>query len=92
MFETYESPVRRKLYQSQRAVVGLNERKIKCPSCGFLLCKAYGHEHCYVSVVCEKCKFNEVIDLALFRTMRLKQFYNEKEGYWYVPSQEEQPA
>ena len=68
------------------------ERKIKCPQCGYFLCKAYGTEHCCISVLCNKCKFKEVIDLALFRTMRLKQIYNEKEGYWYVPTHGEIPA
>ncbi len=93
MYEGIAPPIRRNLYQSKRAVVGLAERKIKCPACGFFLCKAYGERiHCCISVRCEKCKFNDVIDLALFRTMHLKQVYNAKEGYWFVPIPEHQAA
>ena len=30
----------------------------------------YGHEHYLIRVKCRKCKFDETIDTALFRTMR----------------------
>ena len=92
MFEEYDPTVRRNLFMSKRATSGLEERRIKCPKCGFYLCRTYGRIHCCVSVVCDKCKFREVIDLALFRTMKLKEIYNEKEGYWFVPTKEAQPA
>lgn len=92
MFDQYEPELKKKLFISRAYSNDKPERKIKCPQCGYFLCKAYGTEHYCVSVMCNKCKFKEVIDLALFRTMKLKQIYNEKEGYWYVPSHGEIPA
>ena len=45
-------------------------RTIRCPSCGFYMLDVYGHEHYLIRVKCRKCKFDETIDTALFRTMR----------------------
>ena len=45
-------------------------RVIRCPNCGFHLLDVYGYDHCYVRVKCRKCKFNEMIDTALFRTAK----------------------
>ena len=42
-------------------------RTIRCPNCGFRLLDVYGYDHCYVRVKCRKCKFNEMIDTALYR-------------------------
>ena len=47
-------------------------RTIRCPNCGFYLLDVYGKNHYYIRVKCRKCKFNEVIDTALFRTMSRK--------------------
>ena len=44
-------------------------RTIRCPSCGFHLLSVYGQDHYYIQVKCQKCKFAETIDTALFRTM-----------------------
>ena len=43
-----------------------------CPKCGFYLLDIYGHDHYLIRVKCRKCKFNDTIDTALFRTIRLK--------------------
>ena len=88
MFDQYDSQLRRKLYASQALAVGKTKRNVKCPVCGALLCKVVGREHQLMDALCRKCGFNEVIDLALFRTMKLKQIYNAKEGYWYCPHPE----
>ena len=88
MFEQYDPQLRRKLYASQSLAVGKAKRNVKCPICGALLYKAVGREHQLVEAFCRKCGFNEVIDLALFRTMRLNQTYNSKGGYWYCPHPE----
>lgn len=37
---------------------------------GFYLLDVYGTDHCYIRVKCRKCKFDETIDTALFRTIR----------------------
>lgn len=48
-------------------------RTIRCPSCGFHLLSVYGQDHYYIQVKCQKCKFAETIDTALFRTMGKQQ-------------------
>ena len=44
-------------------------RTIRCPNCGFFLLNVFGQDHYYLQVKCQKCKFSETIDTALFRTM-----------------------
>lgn len=58
-----------KLAVSRAGVEGVQIRTIRCPSCGFYLLDVYGREHYYIRVKCRKCKFDETIDTALFRTM-----------------------
>ena len=59
-----------KLKRSKEAAEGIPVRAIKCPICGFYLLDAYGSGHYLIRIKCRKCKFDEVIDTALFRTMR----------------------
>ena len=59
-----------KLKQSREAAKGVPMRSIKCPKCGFYLLDAFGYGHYLIRIKCRKCKFDEVIDTALFRTMR----------------------
>ena len=47
-------------------------RSIRCPICGFYLLDVYGHDHYLVRVKCRKCKFDQTIDTALFRTLQRK--------------------
>lgn len=61
-----------KLDLSKRGAEKLIKRSIRCPNCGFYLLDVYGTEHYYTKVKCQKCKFCEVIDTALFRTIRAK--------------------
>ena len=61
-----------KLAKSKAAAESLKIRTIKCPKCGFYLLDVYGHDHYLIRVKCRKCKFNDTIDTALFRTIRLK--------------------
>ena len=60
----------KKLEMSKEGLKAEPIRNIRCPSCGFYLLDVVGHDHCYVRVKCRKCKFNEVIDTALFRTIK----------------------
>lgn len=74
--ERYSKPepaVLKKLEQSLLGAEKLVRREIKCPNCGFYLLDVYGRDHHYTRVKCRKCKFNEVIDTALFRTIRREQ-------------------
>ena len=74
--ERYSKPVpdlQEKLSQSRAGAEKLELRQIKCPNCGFYLLDVYGRDHLYTRVKCRKCKFNEVIDTALFRTVRIRQ-------------------
>lgn len=69
-----------RLNASQAGTEGRPLRSIKCPVCGHYLLDVYGHDHSYVRVKCRKCKFDEVIDTALFRTMK-KQQVNRLKAY-----------
>ena len=73
--ERYSKPapdMQERLAQSRAGAEKLELREIKCPNCGFYLLDVYGRDHHYTRVKCRKCKFNDVIDTALFRTIRIK--------------------
>lgn len=77
--ELYSNPVpdfQEKLALSRAGAEKLELRQIKCPNCGFYLLDVYGRDHHYTRVKCRKCKFNDVIDTALFRTIRIRQYRN----------------
>lgn len=85
MFEQYNPRLQRKLLKSLEFAQGKKERVVACPVCKHQIERVCGRDHCVAHVLCRECGFNEFIDYALFRTMKFKQVYNEKEGYWYVP-------
>ena len=58
------------LEESKKMAEGEELRLIKCPQCGFILMKVIGRNHVIVKVKCQKCKFCEVMDIALFRTVK----------------------
>ena len=62
-----------RLEQSRKATEGKALRTIRCPGCGFYLLDVENYDHYIVRVKCRKCKFNDVIDTAFFRTMKKKQ-------------------
>ncbi len=57
------------LRKTQEELDGCILRSVKCPSCQFPLLDVYGQGHYFIRVKCRKCKFNEVIDTAFFRTV-----------------------
>ena len=63
------SEVQAKLTASRAGAEALPLRTVRCPNCGFFLLNVYGQDHYYLQVKCQKCKFSETIDTALFRTM-----------------------
>lgn len=65
--------VQERLAASKAGAEFMQIRSIRCPSCGFYLLDVYGHDHYFLRVKCRKCKFDETIDTALFRTMNRKQ-------------------
>jgi hypothetical protein len=72
-----------KLEASREGIQSEQIRTIRCPSCGFYLLDVYGHDHYYIRVKCRKCKFDELIDTALFRTLgrrRLQSGYRIKKS------------
>lgn len=85
--ERYQKPlpieIVRKLDSSRQQAERLVKREIKCPNCGFHLLEVYGTDHHITRVKCQKCKFNELIDTAMFRTIR-------KRGSHYIPSRSRQ--
>jgi len=62
--------VQSKLEQSMLLASTMQLRSIRCPICGFYLLDVYGHEHYLIRVKCRKCKFDQTIDTALFRTLQ----------------------
>jgi len=76
-----ENPeLKQKLVQSKEAVQGIPLRAVRCPLCGYYLLDVYGKDHCYIRVKCRKCKFDDVIDTALFRTWMRKHRDRMKTG------------
>ncbi len=69
-----------KLEQSKRAAESQELRTIRCPRCGFYMLDVYGYEHYLVRVKCRKCKFDETIDTALFRTMKTRKYRRRAAG------------
>ena len=67
--------LQQKLEASRAGAAGEPLRTIRCPSCGFYLLDVYGHDHYYIRVKCRKCKFDETIDTALFRTIKRHRRY-----------------
>ena len=70
-----------KLAASREGIQSEQIRTIRCPRCGFYLLDVYGYDHYYIRVKCRKCKFDELIDTALFRTVgrrRLQSRYRTK--------------
>ena len=65
--------LQKKLEASRAGAAGEPLRTIRCPSCGFYLLDVYGHGHYFIRVKCRKCKFDDTIDTALFRTMKQRQ-------------------
>ena len=61
-----------KLLFSKRAAETLERRDVKCPQCGFRVLEVYGRDHHITRVKCQKCKFNDIIDTALFRTVKVR--------------------
>lgn len=59
-----------KLELSRQQAETLVKRDIKCPNCGFYMLEVYGTDHHITRAKCQKCKFNELIDTAMFRTIR----------------------
>ena len=69
-----------KLEESRKMAESRELRTIRCPNCGFYMLDVYGREHYLVRVKCRKCKFNETIDTALFRTVRYGRFRKRPAG------------
>ena len=61
-----------KLEESKKLAQNKQLRAIRCPCCGFYLLDVYGRDHYLIRVKCRKCKFDETIDTALFRTVNRK--------------------
>lgn len=74
-----------KLELSRRQAEMLVRREIKCPNCGFYLLEVYGMDHHITRVKCRKCKFNELIDTAMFRTIKRSGIYRPKKRSGRAP-------
>ncbi len=78
---TNASPdLQHKLEQSSKLAETRQLRTIRCPRCGFYMLDVCGYEHYLVRVKCRKCKFDETIDTALFRTMKTRKYRSRAAG------------
>ena len=82
-YEKIRPEVLEKLKRSGDAAEGLPLRAIRCPCCGFYLLNVHGYGHYLVQVKCRKCKFQQTIDTALFRTVRRGSRYRFRAGKKY---------
>ena len=71
--EAENTGLRRKPEKLRQAAMIQPLRTIKCPNCGFYLLDVSGYDHYFVRVKCRKCKFDETIDTAQFRTIKRRQ-------------------
>lgn len=86
--ERYKRPlpadVLRKLEISRLQAEKLIKREIRCPICGYYLLDVYGTEHNITRAKCKKCKFDEPIDTAMFRTLK-------KQARYRIPIKKNKP-
>ena len=69
---TIPPEVEEKILQSRMQAENLELRHIKCPRCGYNMLEVYGNDHHLTRAKCKKCKFVDIIDTALFRTIKRK--------------------
>ena len=58
------------LDKSKDSVGDRTRRSIKCPQCGYVIMIVYGHSDIPILAHCKKCKFEDIINLGYFRTIR----------------------
>ena len=62
--------VQERLRLSRLEAETLQERDIRCPTCGFRIQRAYSDATGHLSVKCQKCKNVHILNLAYFRRIR----------------------
>ena len=67
--------IQKRLLLSRVEAESLKERDILCPTCGFRIQRVFSDATGHLSVKCQKCKFNELIDTAMFRTIKKRGTY-----------------
>lgn len=72
-YVVFSPELQEKLEMSKAGAQAKPIRTLKCPVCGLHLLDVSGQDHYYIRVKCRKCKFDEMIDTALFRTMKSRQ-------------------
>lgn len=64
--------VQKKLDTARKQSETLELRDVKCPVCGYKILEVFGYGHYIMKIKCQKCKFNDVVDVACFRTMKTR--------------------
>lgn len=62
--------VQERLRLSRLEAETLQERDIRCPTCGFRIQIVYSDATGHLSVKCQKCKNIHILNLAYFRRIR----------------------
>ena len=58
------------IHRSRREAERMEKREVKCPACGFRMTEAGSDSRGHTTLKCQKCKFQEPLNLAYFRTMK----------------------
>ncbi len=75
--------VQEKINTARKQSETLELRNVKCPVCGYKILEVFGYGHYIMKIKCQKCKFNDVVDVACFRTMKARRniiFKNHHSG------------
>jgi|GEM_PF-2576733 len=64
--------VQEKINMARKQSETLELRNVKCPICGYKILEVFGYGHYIMKIKCQKCKFNDVVDVACFRTMKTR--------------------
>ena len=74
-FREPDEEVRRKLALSKEEYEKAEKKPLRCPVCGYKLIGASAVRSGLVEVKCQKCKFEGPMNLAYFRTQRLRGYH-----------------
>lgn len=69
----------RKLSLSIQEAEGKEKLEVKCPICAFPLIGMYGEKKGIARIKCRKCKYEGPVNLAYFRTLKIKHLRYEPE-------------
>ena len=70
-----DGEVLRKLELSAEEYAKAEKKPLRCPVCGYRILGASADRSGIVEIKCQKCKFEGPVNLAYFRTQRLRGYH-----------------